>query len=76
MKLKNYEERSVYLTSRRLQKVKAVYKFSVSMSVRGERCGRLALSFVVFPSENVIVTAISIDNEVLIPSSKMDRAIL
>lgn len=35
------------------------------MSVRGERCGMLALSYCVFPLENVIVAAISRDDEEL-----------
>lgn len=45
--------------------MKAAYKFGVRMSVRGERCGMLALSYFVFPSENVIVTTISRDDEEL-----------
>lgn len=45
--------------------MKAVYKFSVRMSVRGEHWGILVLSYFVFLSENVIITAISIDYEEL-----------
>lgn len=65
MKFKNFEERSGYLTSRSLQKVEAVYKFSVRMSVRGEHGGILVFSYFVFLSENVIVTTVSIDDEEL-----------
>lgn len=45
--------------------MKAVSRFSVRMSVWDERCGMLALSYFVFPSENVIVTAVSRDSEEL-----------